>query len=170
MVRPGPSCSHLTKSTHHEPLSGIASRCDAHEVHACLGGIRSAAGTWRHSRGVPACSMHGGKDNRFLYDPTRIASMTRSESAARTAAVSRTRASAQKRAFPSSTMHVILVTAAAMTLLTRNAVCYSSPPAPHHFFSSGAGSSGPAATSKIPAPGQLARPREGVVLKGGKVL
>ena len=67
---------------------------------------------------------------------------------------------------------VLAATAAAIVLLTNGVDSYSPLPAPHHFFAAGAGSAGQqsSSASKIPAPGQLARPREGVVLKGdGKV-
>ncbi len=62
----------------------------------------------------------------------------------------------------------------ALLHLTPTADCYSPPPCgAHHFFAAGAASARPAAAgasaSKIPPQGQLARPREGVVLKGGKV-
>ena len=66
----------------------------------------------------------------------------------------------------------VVTAAAIMLLLTKGVDCYSPFPAPHHFFAAGAGSAGQQQSpSKIPAPGQLARPRDSVVFKGnGKVV
>lgn len=66
----------------------------------------------------------------------------------------------------------VVAAAAMMLLLTRGVDCYTPSSAPHHFFAAGASTaSQQQSSSKIPAPGQLARPREGVVLKGnGKVV
>ena len=64
----------------------------------------------------------------------------------------------------------LLVMAASILLLTARVGSY---PPSHHFFAAGAGGAvrPVSSPSKIPASGQLARPREGVVLKGdGKVV
>jgi len=80
-------------------------------------------------------------------------------------------ARAHTRVFAASTMHVLAMAAASMMLLTRHVDCYAPPPAPHHFFAAGAPPASGSSSSKIPALGQLARPRQGVVLKGdGNVL
>jgi len=83
-----------------------------------------------------------------------------------------TRASTARARTACAYCRVLAVTTAAIMLLTNGVDSYSPLPAPHHFFAAGAGSAGQqlSSASKIPAPGQLARPREGVVLKGdGKV-